>query len=162
MTDIVRDAPLSWRDLAAVAAGARLILSPATKDRISHARALVEAIVAKGIRAYGVNTGVGALSDTVVDVSRRRQLSRNLIMSHAVGVGAKLSALEARAIMAAAVNNHAHGYSGVRLDVVETMLDLLNAGLSAGSALAGLSWLPRAYGSHCPATARRRPRAGRW
>lgn len=130
MTDIVRDAPLSWRDLAAVAAGARLILSPATKDRISHARALVGAIVAKGIRAYGVNTGVGALSDIVVDVSRQRQLSRNLIMSHAVGVGAKLSALEARAIMAAAVNNHAHGYSGVRLDVVETMLDLLNAGFA--------------------------------
>lgn len=130
MTDIVRDAPLSWRDLAAVAAGAPLVLSPATRSRITHARALVVSIVAKGIRAYGVNTGVGALSDTVVDVSRQRQLSRNLIMSHAVGVGAPLPVLEARAIMAAAVNNHAHGYSGVRLDLVETMVDLLNAGFA--------------------------------
>jgi histidine ammonia-lyase len=130
MTEIIRDKPLSWRDLAAIAAGARLSLSDATRARISHARALVEAIVAKGIRAYGVNTGVGALSDTVVDVPMQRQLSRNLIMSHAVGLGAPLPALEARAILAAAINNQAHGYSGVRLEVVETMLDLLNAGFA--------------------------------
>ncbi|WP_316356068.1 histidine ammonia-lyase [Devosia sp.] len=130
MTEIVRDAPLSWRDLAAIAAGARLTLSEATRGRIVHARSLVESIVAKGIRAYGVNTGVGALSDTVVDVPLQRQLSRNLIMSHAVGVGAPLPALEARAILAAAINNHAHGYSGVRLEVVETMVDLLNAGFA--------------------------------
>ena len=130
MTEIVRDEPLSWRDLAAVAAGARLTLSDAARARIVHARALVESIVAKGIRAYGVNTGVGALSDTVVDVPMQRQVSRNLIMSHAVGVGAPLPALEARAILAAAINNQAHGYSGVRLDVVETMVDLLNAGFA--------------------------------
>ncbi|MBE0581874.1 histidine ammonia-lyase [Devosia sp.] len=130
MTEIVRDDPLSWRDLAAVAAGARLTLSEATRGRIVHARNVVESIVAKGIRAYGVNTGVGALSDTVVDVPLQRQLSRNLIMSHAVGVGAPLPALEARAILAAAINNHAHGYSGVRLEVVDTMIDLLNAGFA--------------------------------
>ena len=130
MTEIVRDEPLSWRDLAAVAAGARLTLSDAAKARIVHARSLVEAIVAKGIRAYGVNTGVGALSDTVVDVPMQRQLSRNLIMSHAVGIGAPLSALEARAILAAAINNQAHGYSGLRLEVIETMVDLLNAGFA--------------------------------
>jgi histidine ammonia-lyase len=130
MTEIVRDDPLSWRDLAAVAAGARLTLSDAARGHIVHARSLVEAIADKGIRGYGVNTGVGALSDTVVDVPMQRQLSRNLIMSHAVGIGAPLPALEARAILAAAINNHAHGYSGVRLDVVETMVDLLNAGFA--------------------------------
>ncbi|OYW97241.1 MAG: histidine ammonia-lyase, partial [Rhizobiales bacterium 32-66-8] len=128
MSEIVRDDPLSWSDLAAVAAGARLTLSESTRGRIVHARNLVESIVAKGIRAYGVNTGVGALSDAVVDLPMQRQLSRNLIMSHAVGIGVPLPALEARAILAAAINNHAHGYSGVRLEVVETMLDLLNAG----------------------------------
>ncbi|WP_332693305.1 HAL/PAL/TAL family ammonia-lyase [Devosia sp.] len=130
MTEIVRDDPLSWRDLAAVAGGARLTLSEATRGRIVHARSLVESIVAKGIRAYGVNTGVGALSDTVVDVPMQRQLSRNLIMSHAVGIGAPLPPLEARAILAAAINNHAHGYSGVRLEVVDTMIDMLNAGFA--------------------------------
>lgn len=130
MTEIVRDKPLSWRDLAAIAAGSHLGLSEATRARIIHARALVESIVAKGIRAYGVNTGVGALSDTVVDVPMQRQLSRNLIMSHAVGIGTPLPPPEARAILAAAINNQAHGYSGVRLEVVETMLDLLNAGFA--------------------------------
>ena len=130
MTEVIRDQPLSGRELAAIAAGSRLSLSEATRERIRHARSLVEAIVAKGIRAYGVNTGVGALSDTVVDVPMQRQLSRNLIMSHAVGVGAPLPVQEARAILAAAINNQAHGFSGVRLEVIETMLDLLNAGFA--------------------------------
>lgn len=130
MTEIVRDACLTWRDVEAIAAGAQLTLSTGARDRIAHARRLVEAITEKGIRAYGVNTGVGALSDTVVDVPLQRQLSRNLLMSHAVGLGPALPTPVARAILAAAVNNFCHGYSGVRLEVVDVMLALLNAGLA--------------------------------
>src|SRR5437899_702874 len=81
---------LGWRDVAAVAEGAALILSDAAIRRVADARGLVESIVAKGIRAYGVNTGVGALCDVVVPPSQLRQLSRNIVMSHAVGVGAPL------------------------------------------------------------------------
>lgn len=131
MTEIViGDTPLSWRDVAAIAAGGKLTLSDAARRRIEASRRLVDAIVAKGIRAYGVNTGVGAMSDTVVDVAHQQQLSRNLIMSHAVGVGPMLSALEARAIVVAQINNQAHGYSGVRLEVIDLMVDLLNAGFA--------------------------------
>ncbi len=120
------DGPLTWRQVAAVAAGEPLELAPAARARIITARTLVEAIVAGGIRAYGVNTGVGALCDVIVAPSQQRQLSRNIIMSHAVGVGPPLSSREARAIMVAAVNNFAHGHSGVRLDVVGALLALLN------------------------------------
>ena len=123
--EIVRDRPLSWRQVSAVAEGAALELSDAARLRVQDARHVVESIVAKGIRAYGINTGVGALGDVVVERSQLRHLSRNIIMSHAVGVGSPLGRCEVRAIIAAAVNNFAHGYSGVRLDVVERLVALL-------------------------------------
>jgi histidine ammonia-lyase len=124
---IIRDEPLSWREVAAVADDAALSLSDASLRRIADARGLVESIVDRGIRAYGVNTGVGALCDVVVEPSQMRQLSRNIVMSHAVGVGTPLGRCEVRAVIAAAVNNFAHGFSGVRPCVVERLLSLLNA-----------------------------------
>ena len=122
------DEPLTWRQVAAVAEGAPLALSERAAGRIRAARLLVEAIVAKGIRAYGVNTGVGALCDVVVDASQLRHLSRNIVMSHAVGMGAGLGRCEVRAIIAAALGNFAHGRSGVRLEVVERLRWLLQEG----------------------------------
>jgi len=119
MPIILLDKPLTWRDVAAIAAGADLILSEAAKARLIQARAVVDAIVDQGIRAYGVNTGVGALCDVVVAPSQLRQLSRNLLMSHACGIGKRLHAQEVRAIIAAQINNYAHGRSGVRPEVVE-------------------------------------------
>ena len=113
------DTPLDWRGVAQIANGAKLVLSPAVRSRIDHARALVEQIVERRIRAYGVNTGVGALCDVVVSPSEQRALSRNILMSHAVGVGEPLRREETRAIIAAAVNNFAHGHSGVRLDLTD-------------------------------------------
>jgi len=123
------DTPLTSRGVAAVAAGAELRLSATAGRRIAHARALVEVIVDQGIRAYGVNTGVGALCDTLLDRAQLKDLSRNIVMSHACGVGDPLSVQHTRAIMAAAINNFAHGGSGVRPVVVERLLDLLNANL---------------------------------
>jgi histidine ammonia-lyase len=123
--DVVRDQPLSWRQVAAVAEGATLTLADASMRRIQTARELVEGIVAKGIRAYGVNTGVGALCDVVVEPSQLRRLSRNIVMSHAVGVGPTLGRCEVRAMIAAAINNFAHGFSGVRPEVVELLRRLL-------------------------------------
>jgi histidine ammonia-lyase len=124
-SSIVLDQPLSWRQLAAVAEGAPIALSDAARLRVRSARALVDSIVAKGIRAYGVNTGVGALCDVIVETSQLRQLSRNIVMSHAVGVGQPLGRCEVRSIIAAAVNNFALGYSGVRLELLERLVELL-------------------------------------
>ncbi|HEY3596195.1 MAG TPA: histidine ammonia-lyase [Paraburkholderia sp.] len=120
--------PLDWRELADVAAGETLELSENACARIAAARVLVEQIVERGIRAYGLNTGVGALCDVVVSPAEQRALSRNILMSHAVGVGVPLGAAETRAIMAAAVNNFAHGHSGVRLEVAQRLVALLAAG----------------------------------
>jgi len=127
MAVIRSDRPLDWRQIAAVAAGAPLELSADARARIAAAHVLVEQIVEHGIRAYGVNTGVGALCDVIVSPSRQRSLSRNILMSHAVGVGTPLGATETRAIIAAALNNFAHGHSGIRLAVAEQLVALLDA-----------------------------------
>lgn len=124
-TAVVLDQPLTWRQVAAVAEGAPLALADASRQRVRAARRRVQSLVALGTRAYGVNTGVGALCDVVVDATRLEQLSRNIVMSHAVGVGPCLGRCEVRAILAAAVNNFAHGFSGVRLEVVERLVSLL-------------------------------------
>jgi len=122
---ILLDKSLLWGEVDAVAQGATLALTDAAQARISAARTLVESIVSQGVRAYGVNTGVGALCDVVVTESKQAQLSRNIVMSHAVGVGAALEPAAVRAIIASAINNFAHGFSGVRPIVVERLLALL-------------------------------------
>jgi histidine ammonia-lyase len=123
---IVIDAPLTPVEIAAIAAGARVALSAAAAARISHSRAVIEAIIASGVPAYGVNTGVGALVDTAVDGPLQRTLSRNLVFSHACGIGAPLPREQVRTIIAAQLNNFAHGRSGVRLAVAQGLCDLLN------------------------------------
>ncbi|HWK45797.1 MAG TPA: histidine ammonia-lyase [Stellaceae bacterium] len=125
MSSIVLDTTLGWREVVAIAEGAGLGLSAAAGGRIDAARAVVDAIVARGIRAYGVNTGVGALCEVVVDRPLQRRLSRNLLMSHATGIGVPLGRIETRAIIAAAINNYAHGHSGIRREVVQGLAVLL-------------------------------------
>jgi histidine ammonia-lyase len=124
---IILDKSLSWRQIDDIAEGAALTLSEDAQARIRAAHRLVESIVRKGVRAYGVNTGVGALCDVVVTESKQVALSRNIVMSHAVGVGPPLESTAVRAIIAAAINNFAHGFSGVRLTVVDRLLALLGS-----------------------------------
>jgi histidine ammonia-lyase len=127
---LVLDRPLSWRQIGAIAdAGSGLEISPAVRGRITAAHGLVLSIAAKNLRAYGVNTGVGALCNVIVGPAKQRELSRNIIMSHCAGVGPPLEAPAVRAIIAAAINNFAHGYSGVRVQVVERLSELLSADL---------------------------------
>jgi histidine ammonia-lyase len=120
------DAPLTWRQVGAIAdEGAALELSAAARRRVEAAHSLVRSIVAKNLRAYGVNTGVGALCEVIVTPPKQAELSRNIVMSHAVGVGPALEAPAVRAIIAAAINNFALGYSGVRPQVVDGLAALL-------------------------------------
>jgi len=131
MAKIILDAPLTWSQIAAIARHeSELELSPGTRVKLHDANLIVRAIIEKNIPAYGVNTGVGALSQIIVPPAQQGELSKNILMSHAVGVGAPLGAVETRAIMAASVNNFALGYSGLRPLVVERMVELLNAGCS--------------------------------
>ncbi|MBX4997092.1 HAL/PAL/TAL family ammonia-lyase [Rhizobium lentis] len=122
---ITLDKLLSWRDVARVGAGESLVLSPAAWARVDEASRIVARIVETGVRAYGVNTGVGALADTVVDRASQSLLSRSIVLSHACGVGPLLPAREVRAIIAAQIANFAHGHSGVRREIVEHLAAML-------------------------------------
>ncbi|RWX27530.1 HAL/PAL/TAL family ammonia-lyase [Rhizobium leguminosarum] len=119
------DAGLTWREVARVAAGEELALSPAAFARVEQASRIVARIVETGVRAYGINTGVGALADTVVDRASQSLLSRSIVLSHACGVGPLLAAREVRAIIGAEIANFAHGHSGVRREIVEHLTALL-------------------------------------
>ena len=116
---------LGWRDIAAIAEGEDLVPAANVRDRIERASRIVARIVETGQRAYGINTGVGALSDTVVDRASQSALSRNIVLSHACGVGPLLAPREVRAIIAAQIANFSHGYSGVRLDIVDHLRTFL-------------------------------------
>ncbi len=130
-TITIGDAHLGWRDLVAVARdGAPLALSDVAWSRIANARAIVERIVASGERAYGISTGLGALSNVLLHGEQLAQLSTNTLLSHAVGVGPLLSVAQTRAIMVAALANFSQGYSGLQPQVVEGLLALLNRGVT--------------------------------
>lgn len=126
---IVLDTPLSAKDIAAIAGGAPLVLSSAAEARLRKSRDIVDALVDRDIRGYGINTGVGALCDVIISREEQSRLSRNILFSHACGVGSPLPEDQTRAVMAAQINNFAHGYSGVRPETVSTLLALLNAGI---------------------------------
>ncbi|MGO6730421.1 histidine ammonia-lyase (plasmid) [Rhizobium ruizarguesonis] len=122
---ITIESVLTWRDVARVGAGEALVLSPAASARVEQASRIVARIVETGVRAYGVNTGVGALADTVVDRPSQSLLSRSIVLSHACGVGPLLAAREVRAIIAAEIANFAHGHSGVRGEIVQHLAAML-------------------------------------
>jgi histidine ammonia-lyase len=127
MNHVLLNSGLTPTDVCDIANGARLEVSEAAQRRVRESRNLVDEIIEKGIRAYGVNTGVGLLADTIVSPESQKSMSRNLVMSHAVGVGEPLSKIEVRAIIACAVANHCHGFSGIRWEIVNTLVKLLNS-----------------------------------
>ncbi|PHN17931.1 histidine ammonia-lyase [Pseudomonas sp. ICMP 460] len=128
---IIADAAMRWQDVVAVARhGAALELSEQAWARIDNAQAIVQRIVASGERAYGINTGLGALCNVSLKDEQLSQLSRNTLLSHACGVGPALSEEQTRAIICAAIINYSHGKSGLHPQVVQALLALLNHGIT--------------------------------
>jgi histidine ammonia-lyase len=122
--------PLSLEDISQVAlAGRAVALNPGAMPRILASRAVVDGLLARGETAYGVNTGFGKLSDVRIEPGEVRALQRNLVRSHACGVGEPLPQEEVRAMMLLRANVLAKGFSGVRPEVVAMLLALLNHGI---------------------------------
>ena len=106
---------LTLEEIREVATGrARVELAPAALERVERARALVERTAAGDVPTYGINTGFGTLSEVRIDRKDLRTLQRNLILSHAAGVGQPLPLTEARALLLLRANVLARA-SGVRL-----------------------------------------------
>ena len=95
----------------------------ATASRV--AGTLVDDIIAKGDAAYGINTGFGLLAQTRIPAEQLELLQRNLLLSHAAGVGDALPDAVVRLILALKVNALARGHSGITMAVVDALLALL-------------------------------------
>jgi histidine ammonia-lyase len=118
---------LELEDVEAVARGAAVELADAAAERMRIARSVVEAKVAAGETVYGVTTGFGALADVRISPEQATELQRSIVLSHATAVGRPLSREEARAMLLLRAHVLALGHSGVRVEVVEQMADMLNA-----------------------------------
>ena len=108
----------------------QVALSPDAVTRIERSRAVVEKIIAEGRTVYGVNTGFGKLSDIHIPPSQLRELQLNLVRSHSCGLGPPLSEAEARAMLLLRANVLALGFSGCRRVLVETLIALLQRGVT--------------------------------
>jgi len=115
---------------AVACSGATVALSPAVRPKVQSARELVERTVAHGEPVYGVTTGFGKLKNVRIPPEDAVELQHNLIRSHSTGVGAPLPEDAARASVLLRAHSLATGNSGVRLDVIELLLELLNRGVT--------------------------------
>lgn len=119
---------LTLEQLERIAAGgAQVALAPTARERLVAARALVDRIAAGDAATYGINTGFGNLAEVRIAKEDLGLLQRNLILSHAAGVGEPLSLPETRALLALRVNVLAKGHSGIRPETVDTLLAMLAA-----------------------------------
>src|SRR3954464_14489793 len=105
----------------------RLDLGARARGELTRGAETVARIVESGLPAYGVNTGFGKLAQTQIPREHLEQLQRNLILSHSGGVGALLPDEVVRLVMLLKVASLARGYSGVRAQVVDALVALLNA-----------------------------------
>ena len=119
--------PLALGDVEDVARRRREVaLAPGVAERLAHGRAFIDRLAGGAEPIYGITTGVGKLKDVVIPPAERAALQRNLVLSHAGGVGPALAEAETRALMLLLAASLARGASGVRPSVVETLVACLN------------------------------------
>ncbi len=104
-------------------------LSPKARENLSASHQALLAILERDVPIYGVNTGFGALSRVRVPKTELSELQRNLVRSHATGVGEPLPERVVRGVLLFRANSFLQGASGVRPQLVELLLEMLNRGV---------------------------------
>jgi histidine ammonia-lyase len=121
---------LTLEQVLEVAEGkAKVKISASVDQKIKRSRDFVEEALEQGEKIYGVTTGFGLLSDQLINLSQIEALQRNLIRSHSVGVGPFFDEVTTRAIMVLRTNVLAMGYSGVRMEVLKCLVEMINRGI---------------------------------
>jgi histidine ammonia-lyase len=124
---------LTLEQVIAVAEGGpgapHVALSAVARQRVQRAADAVQQLLVHGVVAYGITTGFGAFKDHIIPPDQVETLQRNILMSHAVGVGEPFDIAATRAIMLIRANTLARGHSGIRLATLQLLLDMLNAGV---------------------------------
>jgi len=129
--DVVLDGnSLSIEQIAAVARdGARVSALPQARQKMQRSRDFLERCVAEGKAIYGVTTGIGEFARVRISPEQSAELSRRIIYSHSAGTGGPFPEDAVRAAMLLRANVLAKGYSGVRLSLFDTVLDMINKGV---------------------------------
>lgn len=104
-------------------------VSDDAKERVRSSRKIVDDFVENGDVVYGITTGFGKFSDVSISKDESELLQKNLIITHAVGAGNPFETEVVRGIILLRINNLAKGYSGVKPETMQTMIDMLNKGV---------------------------------
>jgi len=110
--------------------GEEVTLHPDAIDRIKTCRIMLEKKIRAGEIMYGVNTGIGEFSEVVLDDDQIQDFQKYLIYNHAAGIGDPAPIEYVRGAMAGRINVHSKGRSGCRLEITQTMVDMLNKGVT--------------------------------
>ena len=151
MKDFELGADPSLDDLSDIAQGRRKVrFGPSARARVSRAKKSLDKAASGSAAVYGVNTGFGDLASTSIPKKSIRDLQRNLVLSHAAGVGEPLGEAQSRAIVFLRANELARGFSGCRPLLIETLLKMVNRGVipvipSRGSVGASGDLAPQAH-----------------
>lgn len=134
MNEIILDGEsLTFEQVCTVAHGKpnnpRIVLSEKAKVNVKRASDAVQEFLQKGEIAYGITTGFGALKDVIIPLDDVEKLQKNILLSHAVGVGEAFDTPTTRAIMLIRANTLARGFSGIRLETLELLIEFLNHGI---------------------------------
>lgn len=131
MLEIIIDGnTLTFEKVLSVARSkAKVTLSKESVIKVNHCRKYVEDIIAEGRIVYGLTTGFGKFSSVTISQEHIDELQENLIMSHAMSVGKPYDKEQTRAIMLLRANVLAKGHSGIRMQTLQTLIDMLNKGV---------------------------------
>lgn len=108
----------------------KVALTDEAKNDVNRSAEAVQKLLERGEIAYGITTGFGAFKNKIISPAEVEKLQRNILISHAVGVGNHLDIPTTRAIMLIRANTLASGYSGIRLETLELLLGLINSGIN--------------------------------
>ena len=121
---------LSIEQTCAVARqGAKVAVSPEARAKVQRSRDYIERCVAEGTPIYGVTTGIGEFARIRISPEQSAELQRRIIYSHSAGTGNPQPEDVVRAAMLLRANTLAKGYSGVRLCLLDTILQMINKGV---------------------------------
>ena len=130
-TVLITGRTLTLDEVAAVCRkNAKVVLSDEARENILASRQVVDKLVDDDAVVYGITTGFGRFSNVTISQEECKLLQKNLIITHAVGAGDPFPRDVARGIMLLRINNISKGFSGTRLCVVETLVEMLNRGVT--------------------------------
>lgn len=109
---------------------ARVELTEEARERVAEIRRHIDSLAASEVPVYGISTGFGALATKYIPQEKRTQLQKSLIRSHAAGTGPAVEREVVRALMFLRAKTLASGHTGIRVETLQTMLDVLNAGIT--------------------------------